>query len=557
MKLLRLYGRRIVYYTLLSVVLSITIVGNAFILNYIANSNQYASHYGVIVGNVLLFILLQTAMYFAHQYYGAKINKEVINEIRISIIEKMNQMSLKELSNQSMNEYVTKLLSLLSLIETELLGSITWGIYLLFQFIGATIAAIYINGMLALATFALSIPIILIPIWFSKKIQQAKRTVIESIEDNNNQILDLLLGIIDWKLFNSGDNIQSRATAYSNKLLQAELDTVKVENTIETLNNLFSNMLYFGVWLVGGYFIFYNRTTVSEIVVFAQLVTNISFPLYQCSGLISRMLGGQVNWQYIAQLLYTNDDKVVPAYPFVETIDTITFDNVSLYSNNGAHSILSNISLQLDTSKKYIVVGESGSGKTSLFYSLLIGKVDYEGAIYVNNQEYRQINPQDVFKNIGFVSQEGHLFNASIRDNVTVFNERYSDDDVIHALKRANLSSLVDNHHLVDSLDKMKGLSGGEKRRIILARALLTEANFLILDELTASIDTKQAIEMEQQLFELSKGMVYITHRFNEVIFNQADEIIIIDNGKIQLRGSYDEEAVKQALKNMSLVEPE
>lgn len=77
------------------------------------------------------------------------------------------------------------------------------------------------------------------------------------------------------------------------------------------------------------------------------------------------------------------------------------------------------------------------------------------------------------------------------------------------------------------------------------------------MDELTASIDTKQAIEMEQQLFELSKGMVYITHRFNEVIFNQADEIIIIDNGKIQLRGSYDEEAVKQALKNMSLVEPE
>ncbi len=224
----------------------------------------------------------------------------------------------------------------------------------------------------------------------------------------------------------------------------------------------------------------------------------------------------------------------------------IEFENVSFaYSEN---SVIENLSFKLEEGKSYALVGPSGSGKSTIA-KLISGfyKVD-EGAIKIGDKPLEAYTNEALIKAISFVFQDSKLFKASIYENVSLANKNASRDEVMRALNLAGCDLILDKFpQRENTIIGSKGvyLSGGEKQRIAIARAILKNSKIIIMDEASASIDADNEYELQKAFKNLMAGrtVIMIAHRLSSI--KNVDEIIVIENGKIVGRGS-DEQLNKE-----------
>jgi len=223
----------------------------------------------------------------------------------------------------------------------------------------------------------------------------------------------------------------------------------------------------------------------------------------------------------------------------------IEFDNVKFaYPLKPDKLILDGISFKAKKNEKIAFVGESGCGKTTCvqlierFYDI------HEGYIKIDGNELKKLNLRWLRQNIGYVGQEPVLFATSIKENLLIAKEDASEEEVWDSLKKANAAEFVDQ--LPDKLETFVGtnatqLSGGQKQRLAIARAILKNPSILLLDEATSALDRKNEIEIQKTLDEIAEGRTTITiaHRLTTV--QNADRIIVFDQGKIVEEGSHKE----------------
>jgi len=224
--------------------------------------------------------------------------------------------------------------------------------------------------------------------------------------------------------------------------------------------------------------------------------------------------------------------------------DNIMFDSVWFQYNSAEDYVLKDINFTLPKGKRYAIVGKSGSGKSTIasllprFYDVTKGKISIDGA------DIRDFTLQSLRQNIALVTQETILFNDSIKNNISYGTKNISFEEIIEASKKANAYDFIMN--LPEQFDTIIGekgvrLSGGEKQRIAIARAILKNAPILILDEATASLDTKSEKEVQKALNNLmiGKTSIVIAHRLSTIL--DADKILVISDGKIIESGTHDE----------------
>ncbi|MGX7140925.1 ATP-binding cassette domain-containing protein [Facklamia languida] len=185
-----------------------------------------------------------------------------------------------------------------------------------------------------------------------------------------------------------------------------------------------------------------------------------------------------------------------------------------------------------EKNKKYVIIGSSGSGKSTLL-NIIAGKIsDYSGKIEWDNVNYHKIMKRALQDQIIFIDQAPYIFNASIRENITLLDS-YSERDIQEVISTVGLDSWVSN--LKDGLETVinfnaKNISGGEKQRIALARGLLKNKSILLLDEPTSSLDDKSASDIEELIFKNSSlTVIMVTHQLRESISQLADEIIELE----------------------------
>lgn len=226
-----------------------------------------------------------------------------------------------------------------------------------------------------------------------------------------------------------------------------------------------------------------------------------------------------------------------------EVIPNIEIKNMSFSYNETP--VFSSVDITIKPGKKYVILGASGSGKTTLF-SLLLGYYnDYLGSIKYDEMEVRDINKADIHKKVGAVFQETFLFDDTLRNNLTLYDKRFTEDEIMDAIRNSGLIEFVNNYPgKLDGkiTENGKNISGGERQRISLARVLLRKQKVLLLDEFTGSLDAEKAFEIEQYLLKL-KGttLLVITHRLNKTLLTQYDYVVVLKDEQIVEIGDYDE----------------
>ena len=219
----------------------------------------------------------------------------------------------------------------------------------------------------------------------------------------------------------------------------------------------------------------------------------------------------------------------------------ITLKNLS-FGYEPEKQVLNNLNCSFELGKSYAIVGASGCGKSTLLNLLLASNSGYMGSIYFDELELQQISSESLYEMVSIIQQNVFIFNASIRDNITMFSD-YPREEVDRAIELSGLSKLIAERG-EDYLcgENGSGLSGGEKQRISIARSLLKKSQVLLVDEATAALDAQTAFQVSNAILDLNNlTRIVVTHALDENLLKRYDYVLTLKNGSITEAGSFDE----------------
>ena len=221
----------------------------------------------------------------------------------------------------------------------------------------------------------------------------------------------------------------------------------------------------------------------------------------------------------------------------------IEFKNVS-FSYDGNNQILKNIDFKIEANSTFGIVGKTGAGKSTLVHLLTRLYDVNDGDILIDGKNIKDVSLSDLHKNVALISQDVYMFKGSIKDNIAYAKENATFDEIIDAAKKAHAHEFV--MELSDGYESIIGegsvsLSGGEKQRISIARAILLDPKIIIFDEATAALDTKTERMIQESIYKLSKGrtVILIAHRLSTL--KDADNLIVIEDGRVVENGSMEQ----------------
>ena len=510
----------ILVYSILTILLSIAMVSEAYLMQLIIDSIKLGvGRYVVTSIFVVVFLLIQTLIYYFQQSLTAIISKKSAYAYRNVIFQGIQKTPLELLTGNKNDKLLASLTTQIDQIEFNYFYSVYWGGYLICQLIIAIIVSLYLNPLLAALTLLLSLPNLFVAVLFKTPLEKKQEELIETTNTSVSAIQDLIEGIPDWKIANKSFEINRVFDIQTLKLLKRQTNVEKSQYVVVSLNQLFSNVLYFGSWMIGGLLIINSQLTLGSLIAFSQLLVRISYPIYASSDLLAKFISGKKTIETLSSEFQVVDENLNT----LEHIEVISFDNFRFKNNSEAIPFNG----QFYKHKKYLLKGKSGTGKTTLLKAILREYNDYTGTVKINGIDVKRIKESSIFDNVAYVPQHPHMFNAKLRDNLTLFSEDVSEEELFETLKFVELSKWANREslELMLSNDAIK-LSGGEAKRVALARALLMKTDILFLDEFSSGIDFETLSKIENRLLQTSKLIIYITHVDTDRINQHFDEII-------------------------------
>ena len=372
------------------------------------------------------------------------------------------------------------------------------------------------------------------------RMEKAERNVSDKNGSFVAALKDSLSGFPVVKSFQAEDSILDLLGRSSLDAEQAKCEKRKLSTVIGTLGGVAGVTAQLGTFLAGAYLARAGwGITPGVLLIFIDLTANVIGPLRDLPELLAARRAAIALIDKLAEALESNvrdDGAKIP-----NRLQTgIEVSDVSFGYAPGV-PVLHNINVTFETGKSYAIVGASGSGKSTLLHLLMAGSGDYSGEIRYDGQELRKISCDSLYALASLMQQNVFVFNASIRDNITMFHD-FPRREVTRAIERAGLSELIEQRG-EDYLcgENGSGLSGGEKQRISIARSLLRKSSVLLADEVTAALDAQTARQVAGSILDLEQvTRIVVTHTLDAPLLRRYDRILAMKNGTIVESGSFE-----------------
>lgn len=515
-----------------------------FLMGFIIDifSSGDSSKFAIItIASISLIVIMFLTEYIDGLIMSSYI-KNTINYLRTDIFSKVINKDIKDFSLDNSGKYISILYNDIKIIEDNFFNNIFQVISCIISFVISLIFLFSISPSIVIFISVFGILGFIIPNALSKKLVIQKNEYSENLEQVTSITKDLFSGFEVIKGFNIGNKINK---IFSNASTNVETSKKKysvLEAIIRGFSLSFSVTIYLGVLLLGGYLMYKKSITVGTAIIIIQLSTHIVSPVKLSISLINQIRSVSLIADKIENILKDTNDSFenTKLNDFTKSIEIRNLD----FSYNKEIKALDNINLNIYKNKKYAIVGESGSGKSTLIKLLMRYYNDYEGSIFIDNHDLKNIYSSDLYKNMSMIQQNVFMFDDSIKENVRLYSS-HTDDEIIDACRRSGLTKLINRFSEgINSLVGENGnkLSGGEKQRIAIARALINNTQILILDESTSALDNETAYNLEQSLLNLDAlTLITITHKLIKSILINYDEIIVMKNGKIIEKGCFED----------------
>ena len=365
-----------------------------------------------------------------------------------------------------------------------------------------------------------------------------------AVSQLNNEVLEMIDGTYVIRAYGQEDAMMDEFLAKTEKAMKQNIIVSEIESRFMPLAQLFMMISFTIALLYGGYLVSTGTILVGDVIAFQVYMGAIMWPMFMIGDIITNYKRGKVATERINEVLQHDDEIERAGIKVLETIESIQFIDFNFTYPRETTPLLKEINLTLNKGETLGIVGKTGSGKTTLLMQLL-HQFPYRGEkLLINGEPLIDYEPQSVAGHLAYVPQEHTLFSRTIRENMLFGKEDATDEEIWEALTLASFDG--DVKRMPQQLDTMVGekgvsLSGGQKQRLSIARAFLRNRECLILDDALSAVDAKTEREIIAHLQEERGGCMNIisAHRLSAI--RHADEIIVMNEGRISERGTHEE----------------
>ena len=498
--------------------------------------------YGILIFLGFFFLaLFQGLSEYSWQTLGYRIQ----HDLRMDATRSLISMEASYYDMRQTGQIMSVLSSDVNQLEDVVADSSTSIIRIVVTFFTAFSILVLMSWKLAAVLFGPLVLIVPLVYWFSTRVQRKYRKQRESTGDITAVLENLISGISVVQAYNAQDwesnRVDRESAAYRDQAIGASQD-----------RNRFVPMIYaiagiaFGLLVsVGGSLAGEGEISTGQLVTFLLISTRMTMPLFIFGILINQLQRGEAAARRVFAVvdlepeIFDNEDAI----ELDEEIKTVEFDDVYFTYPNTSVPVLSGITFKASGGDFLGVMGHTGAGKTTILKLLMRYYTPDDGSVLINGRSIDDYTLDSVRDKIGFVSQEPFLFYGTIKDNV-IYNQDADEKELKQALELAGAWDFI--QELEDGLDTMVGdrgakISGGQRARVSLARALLKQPSLLILDEASSALDAETERRIQENLIASgsNRATIAVAHRLSTI--RNADEILSMVDGAVVERGIHDD----------------
>ena len=510
--------------------------------NLVAQTKFMFFEYALLL---LLLLLMEVFSNYLFIYNAGVLGQSVVKDIRVKLFNHIQNFKLKYYDDSSVGILITRTVTDMERIA-DIFGQ---GLFLiisdLLKMLIVSSVMIYMNIELSLIVF-LALPFILFATKvFQKYMKKAFEEVRNEVANLNSFVQERITGINIVKLFAREEVEYKNFKTINERHKKAWLKTVWYNSIFFPFAEIFSSLtLGLVVWYGGMSIVLENTSSIGELTAFIMMIPMLFRPLNQIANKFNTLLMGMVAAERVFKILDKNEKIKDSGNKKTDTLKgKIHYKNVN-FSYNQNINVLKSFNLNIKPGTVNAIVGPTGSGKSTVIKLLnRFYEID-SGEIMIDEIKIQDYSISSLRKNIGFISQDVHLFSDTILNNIVLYDKKITLENVKKAANDIQINDFIESlpgGYNYNVLERGVGLSTGQRQLISFLRVYIKNPQILVLDEATSSIDTESEILIQNAIKNITKNRtsIIIAHRLS-TIYN-ADNIIVMKMGKIVEEGKHNE----------------
>ena len=381
---------------------------------------------------------------------------------------------------------------------------------------------------------------------FLKKRRKLDYRRFSQMGSEQSKVIELINGMQEIKIHNAEKKMRWEWEYTQVRLFNISVDNLKLEQLQSVGSSFINELKNILITILSAKLVIDGEITLGMMLAISYIVGQLNSPIFELISFIREIQDANIAMERLGEIHNKSDEDIEN---FMKTDDfdinsDIKLKNVSFKYNGSKDFVLKNLNLTIPKNKITAVVGLSGSGKTTLMKLLLGFYEPSVGEISLGDVKLTNISPRSWRNSFGVVLQEGYIFNDTIANNIAVGVDEIDKKKLFHAVEVANIKGFIES--LPSDYNTMVGMEGvglstGQKQRILIARAIYKDPNFIFFDEATSALDSKNENEIITQMnrFFKDKTVCVIAHRLSTI--KNADQIVVLDNGEIVETGNHDD----------------
>ena len=494
-------------------------------------------------GLLLLYVVCMYLRYFV-QYWGHMVGVGMQAQMRTDMFNHLQKLPYTYFDNNETGKIMSRMTN--DLMEVSELAHhgpenlLISGIMI----IGSFVYLCTLSVPLTLIIFAVVPFLVIVTLIYRKKMTDAFTETRKSMAVINASLESSISGIRVTKAFTNTREEQAKFEDGNKQFIDARRDSYNAMAKFHSGSSFVTEVFNVVILVAGGIFLYNGKINFADYSTFIISVNLFIHPVQTLIGFMEQYQNGVTGFKRFLEIIDEVPEEDAPdARPIENVRGDITFEDVE-FSYNDEKDVLNGVSLDIKAGQKVALVGPSGGGKTTICHLIPAFYKLTSGTIRVDGVDIHDITMESLRSNIGIVQQDVFLFNGTIRENILYGRPNATQAEIEEAAARANIHDYImtlPNGYDTEIGERGVRLSGGQKQRLSIARVFLKNPSILILDEATSALDNTTEILIQQALDALCKGRttLVVAHRLSTI--KNADEIVVIANGKIAERGSHEE----------------
>lgn len=512
-----------------------------FIVDRITKEGNYDHFLLIIIGLIIFAIIKVLGSYFTVIKLDV-VSDKIISELKQKCYKNINNLDHDFFEHNNKGELMTNFTSDMWNIRKQISYNIKTIGAIMLNFIFSFVYLLTINASFTLLLLTPGVIVGIITVIFYKNIHKEYEKLRDMTSDVNDYISDNIEANRVVKTFALEEYEIKEMKKIGKQYVAKDIKVGFKENTFYGSIDFLSYFMSVILLIVGGFLFINNKITLGELIIFNSYLYNLRAPFIRLGGLLHSIGRYGIAKKRIKNLLDAKPKiELKGEEPLKTLLVPIEFKNVRIVFDNKV--VLENLNLKINPQETIAFIGKTGSGKSSIVNLLLGFIIPESGEVLINGRNYLDYNIKDLREKVGYVTQSSFLFSDSIYNNIRYGNMGLSKKEI---MKYANIACCDYIKNMPEGLDtiigeKGVGLSGGEKQRLSLARALAVKPDILLLDDITSALDMETEEKINESIKKLNYKSTKVIIASKIVSVMNADKIYVLDKGKVIESGNHKE----------------